>query len=128
METGTVKPAYEQLTGTLKICSLWTHRLQIFYSTFLQALWELAENLGEVRRVGMDMGDITRLPVHTFQGVTPGAAPAGKDAGSDKTDCLVCMEEFQTGEQLKTLPCLHMYHVNCIDEWLKVGNSYRKKQ
>ncbi|XP_052222454.1 uncharacterized protein LOC127838639 isoform X2 [Dreissena polymorpha] len=75
-----------------------------------EALWELAENLGEVRRVGMDPSEITQLPSHVFQ----------PSASADvKTDCLVCMEEYQSGERLKTLPCCHTYHAECIDEWLR---------
>ncbi|XP_052789448.1 uncharacterized protein LOC128223960 isoform X2 [Mya arenaria] len=79
-----------------------------------EALWELAENLGEVRRVGMESADISHLPVHVYQP----SATSDSD-GDSKTDCLVCMEEFQAGERLKTLPCCHLYHVDCIDEWLR---------
>ncbi|KAF4663957.1 hypothetical protein FOL47_005476 [Perkinsus chesapeaki] len=33
--------------------------------------------------------------------------------------CAVCMDSLQAGEEVRTLPCLHRYHVACIDEWLK---------
>jgi len=78
-----------------------------------EALWELAEGLGEVRRVGMEQAEISLLPVHTYQ-----AAARGDSEGS-KTDCLVCLNTFSQGDQLRTLPCCHIYHVDCIDEWLK---------
>lgn len=80
-----------------------------------EALWELAENLGEVRRVGMDQNDISLLPVHTYK------APASGESENNKTDCLVCLSEFSEGERLRTLPCCHIYHVDCIDEWLRVS-------
>ncbi len=32
--------------------------------------------------------------------------------------CSVCLEVYAVEEQVKTLPCLHMYHAKCIDEWL----------
>jgi len=41
------------------------------------------------------------------------------DAGSEEdSQCMVCMEGFANGDQLRTLPCLHRYHRQCIDEWL----------
>ena len=33
-------------------------------------------------------------------------------------ECQVCFDAFEVGVQFKTLPCLHKYHVGCIDEWL----------
>ncbi|VEL15859.1 unnamed protein product, partial [Protopolystoma xenopodis] len=32
--------------------------------------------------------------------------------------CIICMCEYETGEELRYLPCLHTYHRVCIDEWL----------
>lgn len=35
--------------------------------------------------------------------------------------CLVCREDFHAGESLRLLPCLHRYHVRCIDAWLCIN-------
>lgn len=36
------------------------------------------------------------------------------------TDCSVCLGEFQEDESIKILPkCCHVFHVYCIDTWLK---------
>lgn len=32
--------------------------------------------------------------------------------------CTICLEEFQLGLPVRRLPCRHMYHVACVDEWL----------
>ena len=32
--------------------------------------------------------------------------------------CAICMEAYQTSEKAKQLPCNHLFHVNCIDNWL----------
>ena len=37
--------------------------------------------------------------------------------------CTICMEEFSTGDCLRCLPCLHSYHVACIDKWLSLSQS-----
>uniref|UniRef100_A0A8C2K637 RING-type domain-containing protein n=1 Tax=Cyprinus carpio TaxID=7962 RepID=A0A8C2K637_CYPCA len=31
----------------------------------------------------------------------------------------ICFSEYKAGERLRILPCLHDYHVKCIDRWLK---------
>lgn len=34
------------------------------------------------------------------------------------TTCIVCLSDFKDGEQCRMLPCDHVFHVACIDEWL----------
>lgn len=51
---------------------------------------------------------------HTFHG----ARDAQASGNPEHLKCMVCMEEFADGETLRSLPCLHRYHQNCIDQWL----------
>ena len=37
--------------------------------------------------------------------------------------CTICMEEFAAGDSLRCLPCLHSYHVPCIDKWLSLSQA-----
>lgn len=32
--------------------------------------------------------------------------------------CTVCQTDFEDGERIRTLRCLHMFHKDCIDRWL----------
>jgi len=32
--------------------------------------------------------------------------------------CVICLEEFSPGQQIKILPCRHGFHGDCIDPWL----------
>uniref|UniRef100_A0A8D0G6M9 RING-type domain-containing protein n=1 Tax=Sphenodon punctatus TaxID=8508 RepID=A0A8D0G6M9_SPHPU len=32
--------------------------------------------------------------------------------------CVICMLDFVYGDPIRFLPCLHIYHTHCIDDWL----------
>ncbi|CAG9759904.1 unnamed protein product [Ceutorhynchus assimilis] len=45
--------------------------------------------------------------------------PTGKYDGSKKIrECVICMGDFMVGDALRYLPCMHTYHMTCIDGWL----------
>ncbi|XP_045482313.1 RING finger protein 11 [Harmonia axyridis] len=45
--------------------------------------------------------------------------PTGTYDGCKKTrECVICMGEFMVGDALRYLPCMHTYHMRCIDDWL----------
>jgi len=33
--------------------------------------------------------------------------------------CCVCLEDVCCGNKVRTLPCLHTFHADCAEEWLK---------
>jgi len=34
--------------------------------------------------------------------------------------CIICHERLQNGEEVRRLPCMHVFHRSCIDKWLHV--------
>ncbi|KAK6204160.1 hypothetical protein LQW54_008394 [Pestalotiopsis sp. IQ-011] len=40
----------------------------------------------------------------------------------DETSCSICTEDFADGAELRKLPCGHLYHPSCIDQWLRDFN------
>ncbi|XP_073688113.1 uncharacterized protein [Garra rufa] len=75
-----------------------------------EALLAFEEQQGAVvAKNTLTKAEIERLPIKTYD-------PA-HSAG--KTDCQICFSEYKAGERLRILPCLHDYHVKCIDRWLK---------
>jgi len=81
----------------------------------------LGERLGRVSR-GAQQSRINELPTRKFvqkpKPVDEKTETDGKESGNDKMSCCICMEVFQTSEDVRTLPCLHIYHTKCIDKWL----------
>uniref|UniRef100_A0A2N9FVG2 RING-type E3 ubiquitin transferase n=1 Tax=Fagus sylvatica TaxID=28930 RepID=A0A2N9FVG2_FAGSY len=37
-------------------------------------------------------------------------------------ECMICMQEFQTGLELACMPCSHVYHEECIVQWLETSH------
>ena len=36
----------------------------------------------------------------------------------DEDSCIVCLVEYQPGEDLRWLPCKHKFHARCLSDWL----------
>jgi len=46
-----------------------------------------------------------------------------KDEKDKKETCSICLEEFKNGDEIRRLPCFHIFHKNEIDRWLRTGND-----
>ncbi|RWS29838.1 E3 ubiquitin-protein ligase Arkadia-like protein [Leptotrombidium deliense] len=39
--------------------------------------------------------------------------------GDDNIEkCTICLCEFEDNEEVRRLPCMHLFHVECVDQWL----------
>ncbi|CAA3007297.1 RING-H2 finger ATL8-like [Olea europaea subsp. europaea] len=49
----------------------------------------------------------------------------GEDERVEKlADCAICLAEFVAGEEVRVLPqCGHVFHVECVDTWLRSHSS-----
>lgn len=55
---------------------------------------------------------LERLPV------SMGERSTCRTEESTQCQCMVCLENLSEGDELRTLPCFHRFHRECIDTWL----------
>ncbi|XP_036033187.1 LOW QUALITY PROTEIN: RING finger protein 11 [Onychomys torridus] len=42
----------------------------------------------------------------------------GRDGSEKKIrECVICMMDFVYGDPIRFLPCMHIYHLDCIEDW-----------
>ncbi|KAK7497797.1 hypothetical protein BaRGS_00010931, partial [Batillaria attramentaria] len=37
--------------------------------------------------------------------------------------CTICLSEFEEGEDVRRLPCMHLFHIECVDQWLATNKK-----
>lgn len=72
-----------------------------------ERLIEVQEMLS--RRRGLSNETIGQVPKFRWEGTS----------ASEQTQCMICLSDFVHGEEVRQLPCGHVFHAGCIDEWLR---------
>ncbi|KAM0874325.1 hypothetical protein ACQ4PT_037487 [Festuca glaucescens] len=74
-------------------------------------------SFGSRSRRGLDASAMSALPVTAYRKESASTGGAG-------ADCAVCLSEFADGEKVRELPnCGHMFHVECVDAWLRTRTT-----
>ncbi|XP_063675231.1 uncharacterized protein LOC134811987 isoform X6 [Bolinopsis microptera] len=42
-----------------------------------------------------------------------------KSDNHENDSCIICITDFEESEGIRLLPCCHIYHFGCVDNWLK---------
>ena len=72
-----------------------------------EQLLDLEDNVGKVNR-GLNIEQFDKIPIKRYR----------KEKFKGNYQCIICMEEFIEKEKVKLLPCGHIFHINCIKQWL----------
>ncbi|KAL0658707.1 hypothetical protein Bca4012_079292 [Brassica carinata] len=86
-----------------------------------EELLALEEKMGTVSTALSEEALLKSLKLSTFNHPTDesGGGCLKKD---DDVKCSICQEEYVDGDEVGTLPCQHMYHVSCAQQWLRMKN------
>mmetsp|Transcript_8049 Transcript_8049/g.12623 ORF Transcript_8049/g.12623 Transcript_8049/m.12623 type:complete len:456 (+) Transcript_8049:105-1472(+) len=71
-------------------------------------------------QVGATDAEINRCPSRTLSAGDELLRPKRSQESSreETQSCSVCLETYQEGETVRTIPCFHTFHAKCIDPWL----------
>lgn len=81
-----------------------------------EMLQTLDQDVSPRARRGASQQLIDTLPLHTVSAIE--VAGHETQAGGPPS-CVICLGPYEACEEVRTLPCLHRYHKQCIDTWLK---------
>ena len=49
----------------------------------------------------------------------PSPTEGSEEEEEEEADkCTICLSEFEVEEDVRRLPCMHLFHVECVDQWL----------
>ncbi|CAK9867366.1 unnamed protein product, partial [Sphagnum jensenii] len=85
----------------------------------------LFEVLDEIHRQSMALSQSATVPLASRPAPTSvvDAIPLRThckpvDDCDEAPQCYICLVEYEEGDSVRTLPCNHEYHKNCVDKWL----------
>ncbi|KAI8802222.1 hypothetical protein BJ742DRAFT_684343 [Cladochytrium replicatum] len=83
--------------------------------TSYEGLWRLAERIGDVKPKGAPTSLVMELPVKRFS--------TRPNMTEEQLKCSICISEYEEGDEQQILPCLHCFHSECVQQWLKQSNA-----
>ncbi|KAL4216496.1 hypothetical protein ACF0H5_024219 [Mactra antiquata] len=88
-----------------------------------EELLHIEERLGNVNRgASQDMIEQNTLP-HQYKKMKRSVDDEDNDDDSQIEKCTICLSEFEDGEDVRRLPCMHLFHIVCVDQWLGMNKK-----
>ncbi|KAL0906613.1 hypothetical protein M5K25_025123 [Dendrobium thyrsiflorum] len=64
---------------------------------------------------GASDDQISRLPYWRFKEVE-----AVDEVAVNNSECCICLAKYIDRDEVRQLPCSHLFHLRCVDQWLKI--------
>ena len=78
----------------------------------------MVRNHPELRKKNKDIETILKfLPISIVKEIKENGN--NDDNNNNNRKCVICLSDFEVGEEVTALPCLHVFHTECISSWIK---------
>ncbi|KAF6153818.1 hypothetical protein GIB67_001051 [Kingdonia uniflora] len=49
-----------------------------------------------------------------------GDSDCNSDLENENSECCICLAKYREKEEIRQLPCSHLFHLKCVDQWLRI--------
>ncbi|XP_064595740.1 uncharacterized protein LOC135462443 [Liolophura sinensis] len=95
-------------------------RMMVHRPTY-EELLSLEERLGNVNRGASQNTIENNTFPHKYKKVK--RVCDVEDDGNQLEKCTICLCEFEEEEDVRRLPCMHLFHIECVDQWLATNKK-----
>lgn len=89
-----------------------------------EALWELAELLGQVKPPTATKEDIDGSGLQVIKASELKRYEQEKKITSNCVErCLVCLDDYEDTQDVRLMSCKHAFHKQCVDRWMQIGRN-----
>ncbi|KAL6999095.1 hypothetical protein U1Q18_000260 [Sarracenia purpurea var. burkii] len=76
-------------------------------------------NVGSADRGASD-DQISKLPSCRFKDFDTNLEIGKSTNHNQNPECCICLSKYRDKEEIRQLPCSHIFHLNCVDQWLRI--------
>ncbi|XP_057461174.1 E3 ubiquitin-protein ligase At1g63170-like isoform X1 [Actinidia eriantha] len=81
-------------------------------------------NMGSTDRGASD-DQISNLPTWRYKDINTDLELGKSNSSSENPvsilqECCICLSKYKEKEEIRQLPCSHLFHNKCVDQWLKI--------
>lgn len=88
-----------------------------------EELLQLEDRLGSVSR-GAVQTTIERFTIpHKYKKRKPTQVKMGEEETDVDEKCTICLSMLEDEEDVRRLPCMHLFHQGCVDQWLATSRK-----
>ncbi|KAG9144131.1 hypothetical protein Leryth_013776 [Lithospermum erythrorhizon] len=76
-------------------------------------------NIGSVDRAASDE-QLSCLPSFAYKEFDKNTNLGNSTSNNENLECCICLAKYKDKEEIRELPCSHIFHLKCVDQWLKI--------